>query len=128
MTVGVANLAIPSTGADSSNRNSIAGILAAMRSSKRLLCVSLLLASLVSCSITPKKSVTGDLMVWHKITVSIAGPETSEDAEPNPFRDYRLNITFTHDESGTSYTVPGFFAADGDASNTSATAGSRVSR
>ncbi len=68
-------------------------------------------------------SVTGDLRQWTPLTVSFEGPETAEDATPNPFLDYRLDVTFTHAESGESFTVPGYFAADGDAAETSAKAG-----
>ncbi len=72
-----------------------------------------------------KASVTGELKVWHKVTVTFDGPSTSEDAAANPFRDYRLNVTFTHAVSKKSYTVPGYFAADGNAAETSAAAGNK---
>ncbi len=83
----------------------------------------LALLFVLSCASAPEPVISGDLMVWHKVTLAFAGPETSEDAEPNPFRDFRLNVTFTHAASGESFTVPGYFAADGDAANSSATAG-----
>ena len=51
------------------------------------------------------------------------GPETSETSEPNPFTDYRLDVTFTG-PSG-ELVVPGFFAADGQSAETSAESGSR---
>lgn len=65
--------------------------------------------------------ISGELFEWHKITLTFKGPQTSETATPNPFTDYRLNVTFTHDD--VSCIVPGYFAADGDAANTSATEG-----
>ena len=65
--------------------------------------------------------ISGELKKWHKITLSFAGPQTSEAATPNPFLFYRLNVTFSHGDK--SYLVPGYFAADGDAANTSATEG-----
>jgi len=65
--------------------------------------------------------ITGELRTWHKVTLTFEGPETSEQATPNPFLDYRLNVTFTHGD--TSYLAPGYYAADGDAANTSADAG-----
>ncbi len=34
--------------------------------------------------------------MWHAVTVTFSGPATGEDATPNPFRDYRLNVTFSH--------------------------------
>ena len=67
--------------------------------------------------------IPGELKRWHKITVDFQGPMTSETATPNPFTDYRLNVTFTHTASGKTFLVPGYYAADGDAANTSASAG-----
>lgn len=67
--------------------------------------------------------ISGELKKWHKVTLSWAGPSTSETAAINPFSDYRLDVTFTHGASGKSYTVPGYFAADGNAADTSAQAG-----
>jgi len=66
--------------------------------------------------------ITGELKQWHPIALSFEGPETSEDANPNPFLDYRLNVTFTG-PGGQTYLVPGYYAADGDAVNTGATSG-----
>ena len=68
--------------------------------------------------------VTGPLKKWHRVTLSIEGPETSETATPNPFLDYRLDVTFTHRASGASFVVPGFYGADGNAAVTSAESGS----
>lgn len=57
--------------------------------------------------------VSGAGCVWHPLTLDFAGPMTSESATgPNPFMDYRLNVTFTHPD-GTEYVVPGFYAGDG---------------
>lgn len=58
---------------------------------------------------------------WHTVTRSFQGPTTSEDAETNPFLDYRLTVDFTHSES--QYKVRGYFAADGDAAESSASSG-----
>ena len=69
--------------------------------------------------------VSGERMKWHRITLTIEGPETSEKAEPSPFLDYRLDVTFSHRRSGRSYLVPGFYAADGNAAVTSADSGSK---
>jgi len=68
---------------------------------------------------------SGELKKWHKVMLTFDGPETSETADPNPFLDYRLNVTFKHQGSGKSYLVPGYFAADGDAANTSADSGNK---
>ena len=67
--------------------------------------------------------VSGELKKWHKVTISFTGPDTSESAEPNPFRDYRLNVTFAKGKK--RYVVAGYYAADGKAGQTSATAGSK---
>lgn len=69
--------------------------------------------------------VDGELRLWHRVTVTFDGPHSSEDATPNPFRDFRLNVTFSHAASGKHYTVPGYFAADGNAAATSAKAGNK---
>jgi hypothetical protein len=66
----------------------------------------------------------GELRKWHKITLRFTGPMTSETATPNPFTDYRLDVTFTHvGGGGKTYITPGFYAGDGDAANTHATSG-----
>lgn len=72
-------------------------------------------------------TVTGELKRWHKVTVTLDGPETSATATPNPFLDLRMDVTFQHGESGISYRVPGFFDADGDSANTSAHGGKKWS-
>ncbi len=70
-------------------------------------------------------AVTGEAKQWHKITITLNGPYASErDTTPNPFTDYRFETTFVH-ESGIVYSVAGYFAADGDAANTSADAGNQ---
>ena len=80
---------------------------------------------------TPRQSdgdasvtLSGDAKVWHKLTLDLAGPYAHEkDNVPNPFTDYRMTVTFTHADGGGAHTVPGYFAADGNAANTSAEAG-----
>lgn len=61
--------------------------------------------------------------VWQPLTLDFEGPFSSEDGVPNPFLDYRLDVTFRHDGSGLEERVPGYFAADGQAAETGATAG-----
>lgn len=70
----------------------------------------------------PEGTVSGELKLWHKVTVDFTGPETSETATPNPFTDYRLDVTF--ENGGKKHVVPGYYAADGNAAETSATSGS----
>lgn len=74
---------------------------------------------------TKKVTVSGDLKKWHTVTLTFDGPECSETDDYNPFFNYRLNVTFNHKESGKSYKVPGYFAADGNAGMTSATSGNK---
>ena len=66
---------------------------------------------------------TGELKKWHKITLTFTGPASSETATINPFTDYRLDVTFI--QGSTIYKVPGYFAADGDAANSGASAGNK---
>ena len=63
--------------------------------------------------------VSGELKKWHKVAVTFDEPQTSETANPNPFMDYRLNASFTHQGSGESKVIRSYYAADGDAANTS---------
>lgn len=62
-----------------------------------------------------------DAQKWDKVVLTFEGPESAEDAEVNPYTDYRLNVTFTNGKK--TYLVPGYFAADGNAGETSATSG-----
>lgn len=65
--------------------------------------------------------VEGELKQWHKITLVLNGPKTSEWAKENPFLDYKLEATFT--KGNRTFTVPGYFAADGNAGESSAEQG-----
>lgn len=69
--------------------------------------------------------ISGELKKWHKLTLTFDGPFTSEKAAYNPFMNYRLNVTFKHKVSGKSYMVPGYFAADGVAGNSSSDEGNK---
>lgn len=64
----------------------------------------------------------GDLRQWHRVVIDFQGPESSESAESNPFTDCRLNVTFTGPQA-QRFVVPGYYAADGNAAETSAKAG-----
>jgi hypothetical protein len=59
--------------------------------------------------------------LWDRYTLQFNGPTLEE--TPETFLDYRLQVRFVHSSSGRDYDVPGFFAADGNAAETSATAG-----
>jgi hypothetical protein len=69
------------------------------------------------------RPVEGELKRWHKLTLDFAGPATSETATPNPFTDYRMDVTFAHPASGATMVVPGYYAADGNAAETSSSSG-----
>ncbi len=68
-----------------------------------------------------KALISGKLKKWHKITLSFEGELLGESDENNPFLNYRLNVIFKN--KGRSITVPGFFAADGNAKDTGAKKG-----
>ncbi|MBN1996799.1 DUF5060 domain-containing protein [candidate division KSB1 bacterium] len=70
-------------------------------------------------------NISGELKKWHNVTLTFSGPQTGELATPNPFLDYRLVVEFANKTSGKTYSVPGYYAADGNAANTSATDGNK---
>ena len=53
--------------------------------------------------------------------ITFRGPASSETDSPNPFLDYRLDVTFSQGER--KMVVPGYYAADGNAAESSADAG-----
>ncbi|MHC4637358.1 MAG: DUF5060 domain-containing protein [Planctomycetota bacterium] len=85
--------------------------------------ISVIFVLLVYVSHAAAGVVSGDMMTWHKITITFDGPATSEGADPNPFMFYRLNVQFSQD--GNSFVVPGHYAADGNSANTSADSGNK---
>lgn len=76
----------------------------------------------LSCN---KKSIliTGELRQWHTITLTLEGPQTNEQDEPNPFLSYRLSATFSNGDK--KYSIRGFYAADGNAAESSAESGNK---
>lgn len=81
----------------------------------------LLLLGLAACAeFEPVEPIS--IPQWQKLTLDFVGPVTREGATPNPFTDYRLDVTFVH--ADTTIIVPGFYAADGAAAYTSADSGS----
>jgi len=65
--------------------------------------------------------VAGEMKQWHDVMLTFTGPTLEETGDPNPFLDYRLDVTFTKDDK--QYVVPGYYAADGNAGQTGATGG-----
>ena len=87
-----------------------------------LLLAPALVALAAGCS-APRPTLSENPAHRTPLTLDIPGPEASEDADANPFLDYRLSVVFTHAETRETYIVPGFYAADGQAADTSASAG-----
>jgi len=89
--------------------------------------ILLLLAHPVAASAADTKAVvTGERKQWHKVTLTLDGPFARErDTDPNPFLDYRLTVRFQHESGAPAYDVPGYFAADGNAGETSAEEGTK---
>jgi hypothetical protein len=88
-------------------------------------CFSSSAASAATNNLSSNTSLAGEQKQWHKLTFTFTGPASSESATPNPFRNYRLNVVFKHAATNRTLIVPGFFAADGFAEETSATAGDK---
>ena len=81
---------------------------------------------LSSLSADESVAITGALQPWRTVTLTLDGPSASEsDTDPNPFTDIRFEVRFRHESGSPEYLVPGYFAADGNAANTSATAGNK---
>ncbi|MGA9638656.1 Ig-like domain-containing protein [Flavobacterium sp.] len=59
---------------------------------------------------------------WDRITVALSLPSTVTESDTS-FKNNRMDVIFT-DPNGNKIRVPGYFAADGNAANTSATTGS----
>ena len=86
------------------------------------------LALICGLALAPANAGAGEVTVrnadraWRPVTVEVQGPGTSESAEPNPFLDYRLEVTFRNGPRVVR--VPGYYAADGEAAETGASEGS----
>ena len=62
--------------------------------------------------------------VQHQVTQLVFETSILDEKSPeNPFLDYRLNVKFTQGDQ--EMLVPGFFAADGNAAETSSTSGTK---
>lgn len=93
---------------------------------KLLIPVFLLLLVFLSCQKEPTVEVSGELKQWHNVVLTLDGPEAHElDTMPNPFVDYQMEVTFSHESGEPVYVVPGYFAADGNAAETAAESGNK---
>lgn len=93
-----------------------------LRYTVRLFFLSILVYS-NSVNSNAQVKISGEYKKWHTLTFTLDGPSTGETATPNPFLDYRVNITFT--KGSKKYTVPGYYATDGNAANSSAKSGNK---
>lgn len=82
-----------------------------------LICLALILSS---CTPPQEKTVT-QTPIWQPFVLDFEGPASSEKDAVNPFTNYSLQVDFSKGEHKIS--VNGFFAADGDAANSSADSG-----
>lgn len=92
-----------------------------MKPTKLLTIISM--TAILFVSTVHSAQITGELKQWHKVTLTFDGPESSEQASNNPFMNYRMQVTFSNGQQ--TLVVPGYFAADGDAANSSAIAGNK---
>ncbi len=67
--------------------------------------------------------LSGEMKQWHDVVLTLDGPASEENGRPNPFLDYRLEVTFR--QGDRQYVVPGYYAADGNAGQTGAAAGNK---
>ncbi|MDZ4857613.1 MAG: DUF5060 domain-containing protein [Candidatus Hydrogenedentes bacterium] len=58
---------------------------------------------------------------WQPVTLTFEGPASSESGSPNPFTDFRLDVTFKNGD--VTHIVPGYYAADGNSAESSADSG-----
>jgi hypothetical protein len=108
------------------NRPALGALARAVRAARGLwsaALVALVLLPAAAATAQTPSAVSGELKRWHEVSVTLEGPSASATATPNPFLDLRMDVTFTHAASRTTYRVPGFFDADGNAANTSASSG-----
>ncbi len=101
---------------------------------RRTLFVCLLFGLGQGCGAQPNRPATGndslrisgELKLWHKVTLTMDGPFAHElDTTANPFTAYRMTVSFRHESGSPSYTVLGYFAADGNAAHSSADKGNK---
>ncbi|MBN2685155.1 MAG: DUF5060 domain-containing protein [Pontiellaceae bacterium] len=70
--------------------------------------------------------ISGELKQWHTVTLTLDGPYAHElDNDPNPFTDLRMDVLFVHESGTPKYRVPAYFAADGNAAESSAQSGTQ---
>jgi hypothetical protein len=88
---------------------------------KMFFLISFLACLLTAGNVKGNVRIEGEMRLWHPVILTIDGPNVTE--TESTFRNYRLDVTFSNGKQ--SYKVPGFFAADGNAAETSATSGNK---
>ncbi len=83
--------------------------------------ILLLLITAIQASLFAQQ-IEGELRKWHKITISADLPNTALNESATTFKNHRMDVIFT-DPNGGKIRVPGYFAADGNAANSSAKQG-----
>ena len=83
----------------------------------------ILITFLPCCQLLHSYELSGTQKQYQPVTITFDGPQTSENDTNNPFLEYRLIVTFT--TRGQHYTVPGYYAADGKAGQSSAHTGNK---
>jgi len=70
-------------------------------------------------------TISGERKTWHRVIIDLDGPFAHErDNKPNPFTDYRYEVVVANQApGGTQHRIRGYFAADGNAGETSAESG-----
>lgn len=95
---------------------------------RSLLSIVFMLLAVVSLGAKPADnlvSLHGEMKPFNKITLDLQGPAADETSEKiNPFTDYRFTVSFQREGDNNRFEIPGYFAADGNASETSASKGS----
>ncbi|MFY0654581.1 MAG: DUF5060 domain-containing protein [Cyclobacteriaceae bacterium] len=74
-----------------------------------------------ACNQKEEKKELAQHQLYHTFTLDFEGPQTAESAEDNPFLNYKLVVEFNN--ADTKYSVRGFYAADGNAAESSSDAG-----
>jgi len=78
-------------------------------------------------AVTAPPTIDGVLEVWQNVTLTFTSATPYQEASPfNPFTDVRLGVHFVRaGDPHRVITVPGYFAADGNAADTGAAGGDK---
>ncbi|WP_040396291.1 CBM96 family carbohydrate-binding protein [Aquimarina agarilytica] len=81
-----------------------------------------LISILCFSSMINAQKITGELKKWEKVTLSVDLPASNLNESADTFKNHRMDVVFT-DPNGSKIRVPGYFAADGNAANSSSKSG-----